>query len=276
MLVAKVAYNSGISQLLTYYKLKILVCRRGSYGGFHWNEITKFTHELHISRQTLVNHIKFLIDKDLIIRDSTNPRHFRVTTIFKDGWNTGANVSEEILLSWTTLDLKAFLLEIGTENLLGGLRYHAKRMLKKNRGDIHSLPSNLRSLLRTRKDQQSKFNGLIKGNQLKKECRPISCSFQGLCLGIHKSTVSRWRKQNSFLYHHKIEVTDIPVTALDHLKVKSEEFQNTGRFFIGQQGKLCYQYITQRESIGMNKRVKRKLDPKHGREEVKVIAEVSL
>jgi len=257
MVVAKVNKFSKLSPLLTFYKLKVLVTQRGSYGGFHKNEIKNFAEILSINRYTLLNHIKYLLSNGLLQRDLTNKDHFRVKRILDTGYNIAGIVENKVLLSWNIKDFKSFALELATENLIKKLEYHSRRVLRKNKGNLSQLTDTQRTYVNSRKGP-CELNGVLKGSQLSQSQKPISCRYQGLKLDINKSTVSRWRKQRTDLYFNRIEVTTFPPDAIPHLLNLKQSLPDKGQFFISKEGKVCYRYIGIRTNTNISRRVRRK------------------
>lgn len=244
MLIAKVNDFRNITQLLTYYKLKVFVHNRGSYGAFKKSEIPQVSSVLKISIQTLKNHIKFLINKGLLSPDLTNSNNIRVRATFHTGKHIAGVMKNSELLQLTVKKFKAFLMELATEDLLS-----MQNWLKKKRDRNRFGP--------TRKGK-SKANGTNKGSQLA-DHSPISCSFQGLLLGKHKSTVSRWRKQNNELYHNRIQKLDQTPDILKYLeKLPGKELINRGKIILARSGSVLYQYISLRKGSRLKVKVKRK------------------
>lgn len=115
MRVAKLQKNIKLNPLLTFYKLKIFVCKRNSYGGFLNKELPAISKFTQINLYTLKRHIAYLKTINYLTADSTNTNSIRVRSIHNSGYNTGLEISNDVLLQMTTKKFKALLMELETE-----------------------------------------------------------------------------------------------------------------------------------------------------------------
>lgn len=191
MIVAKINNNLKFNPLLTFYKLKVYVCNKNSYGGFHLKELKKISSFINVKENTLRKHINYLIANQLITKDSNNQKHLRVRRILQKGRNIAFKIQDNQLLSLTPKQFKALMFELISEIRIKHNAKQDKKLLGK------------------------KKNGNSKGCQL---FTPISCSYQAYLNNIHRSTACRRRKENKDLYlNHKIVIPE-PVMAKPYIR----------------------------------------------------------